>query len=66
MYYKAGEIPMLERIYDQPENTGSIRQVKRQGIAVWSVGVNRKNDHARCGSYRRQRFDDPAAFLILK
>ncbi len=63
-HYKKGDMPILEAVHDP--KTNQLRTVQRtvKAVALWSEGVNRKNDQG-LKSRRKNNWDDIRVMIRL-
>ena len=63
-HYKKGDMPILEAVHDP--KTNQFRTVQRtvKAVALWSEGVNRKNDQGLT-SRRKSNWDDIRVMIRL-
>ena len=66
MSYKKGKMPLIVKVWDPA--LGRLISEKREadGIAIWSLGWNRKNEQGQDQRTARQYADDVRAKMIFK
>ena len=66
MFYKKGKMPLIVRVWDPALQRLIPEAREADGIAVWSVGWNRKNEQGQDQRTVRKYADDVRAKMIFK
>ena len=66
MFYKKGKMPLIVKVWDPAVRRFVSEKREADGIAVWSVGPNRKNEQGQDQATVRKYADDVRAKMIFK
>ena len=66
MFYKKGKMPLIVKVWDPALDRLVPERREADGIAVWSLGENRKNEQGQDQQTVRQYADDVRAKIIFK
>ena len=66
MFYKKGKMPLIVKVWDPTLRRFVSEKREADGIAVWSVGPNRKNEQGQDQATARKFADDVRAKMIFK
>ena len=66
MFYKKGKMPLIVKVWDPALGRLISERREEDGIAVWSVGWNRKNEQGQDQATVRKYADDVRAKMIFK
>ena len=66
MFYKKGKMPLIVKVWDPALGRLIAEKREADGISIWSVGWNRKNDQGQDQATVRKNADDVRAKMIFK
>ena len=66
MFYKKGKMPLIVKVWDPALGRLIPERREADGIAIWSLGWNRKNEQGQDQQTVRQYADDVRAKIIFK
>ena len=66
MFYKKGKMPLIVQVWDPALGRLIPERREADGIAIWSLGWNRKNEQGQDQQTVRQYADDVRAKIIFK
>ena len=66
MFYKKGKMPLIVKVWNPALRRFVSEKREADGIAVWSLGPNRKNEQGQDQAPARKYADDVRAKMIFK